>query len=448
ISLINDIDNHLFLPNFNTIVDRNLAVDLFDPPLVGVIIGFTLLVGIVSGLYPALFMSSFRPISVLTGSLKTKVQTQFVRKGLVVFQFCLSIALILGMLVIYQQRDYIMNKNLGFDKSNLIYLPIEGDLQDNFESFKQVLQNAPGIQSVGASNSTPLAVGSATQGISWATKDTTEKVLFSQTAISHSYLKTMDISLVSGRNFDINFGADTANFLINETAAKKMGFEDPIGQQINLMGAEGQIIGVVKDYHVSSLRNAISPLVLWLYPPQSYWGNVLIRTQPGQTKQALASLSKTFKEFNPSYPLQYKFADEEYAQVYKAEQLLGTLANYFAALAIFISCLGLFGLSAFMAEQRTKEIGIRKVLGANIDSLILLLSKEYIYLILIASVIALPTAYYFLQDWLAGFKFRVSIEWWYLALSALVATVIALATVGYQAVVAATADPVKSLKNQ
>ena len=440
----------LLLPSFNSLTGKQLAIDFTDSSFLTIILSITVITGIVSGSYPALFMSSLRPIVVLKGLLKFKPGATYFRKGLVVFQFALSIMLILGMIVIYRQIDYIHNKNLGFAKEDLLYIPLEGELQKAFPTFKDVLQKQPGIQSVSCSQSDPLQVGSSTSGVRWPGKDTTKLVLFSNNPVSFDYIKTMGIQLAAGRDFSPDFSLDTMNYLINEAAARKIGYKDPVGKELTMWGDKGIIIGLMKDYHHNSLHVPIEPLILRLFKKSwgNYWGNIMIRTQQGRTRQAIASMERVCKQFNPGYPFKYYFADEEIAKNYKAEYTVSKLSKYFAFLAIFISCLGLFGLVMFTTEQRTKEIGIRKVLGASIPGIVQMLSKDFLVLVVIAAIIAFPVAWWAMHSWLLDFAYRVKIGWWVFVAAGVAALVIALITISFQSIKAAIANPVRSLRTE
>ncbi|RFS16206.1 ABC transporter permease [Emticicia sp. C21] len=438
----------LMLPAFNTLTEKHLNLDFTDPLFLLILLGLTIVTGIVAGSYPALFMSSLRPVVVLKGALKFKPSATFFRKGLVVFQFALSIMLIVGMLVVYRQIEYIQSKNLGFDRENMLYMPLEGDLSTNFISFKQELTNMPGIKSVTCSQADPLEVGSSTQGVNWAGKDTTKIILFSQNPVSYDYLTTMGIKLKDGRDFSTAFSTDTSNYIINEEAAKKMGMKDPVGKEMFMWGRKGTIVGLVKSFHINSLHESIPPLILNMQRGKNYWGQVIVRTQAGQTKEAIASMEKAFKKFNPRFPFSYKFTDQEFAAQYKGENVVSKLANYFAFLAIFISCLGLFGLAMFTAEQRTKEIGVRKVLGASVVSITAMLSKDFLKLVLISAIIAFPLAWYLMKNWLQKYAYRIEIQWWFFLVAGILACLIALLTVSYQSIKAALMNPIKSLKTE
>ena len=441
----------LLLPSFNTLTEKHLSIDLTDPSFLLILLGLTLVTGIISGSYPALFMSSLRPIIVLKGLLKFRSGATYFRKALVVFQFALSIILILGMIVIYRQIDFIHNKNLGFAKEDLLYMPLEGELQKTYPTFKEQLLKQPGIKSVTSAQSSPLEVGSSTYGVRWPGKDTTKLILFSSNPVTYDYIKTMGIQMVAGRDFGNDYGLDTMNYLVNEAAAKKIGYKDPVGKELTMWGDKGMIVGVMKDYHHNSLHVPIEPLILRLHKMSwggTYWGNVIVRTEKGKTKQAIASMEKLYKQFNPGFPFKYYFTDDEIANRYKAEYTVSKLSRYFAFLAIFISCLGLFGLVTFTAEQKTKEIGIRKVLGASVTGIVSMLSKEFLTLVLIASVIAFPVAWWAMHRWLNDFAYRVNIGWWVFVVAGIIAMLIALLTISFQSIKAAIANPVKSLRTE
>ena len=440
----------LLLPGFNTLTGKHLRINLTDPAFLLIIIGLTLITGIISGSYPALFMSSLKPIIVLKGILKFKTGATYFRKALVVFQFALSIVLILGMIVIYRQIDCIHNKNLGFAKEDLLYMPLEGDLKKTYMTFKEELEKQPGIKSLSSAQSSPLEIGSSTAGVRWPGKDTTKLILFSNNPVTYDYIKTMGIQLIDGRDFSPAYSLDTMNYIINEAAARKIGYKEPVGKELTMWGDKGTIIGLMKDYHHNSLHVPIEPLILRLHKKSwgEYWGNVIIRTEKGKTKEAIAGMEKVFKQFNPGFPFKYYFTDEEIAKNYKSEYTVSKLSRYFAFLAIFISCLGLFGLVTFTAEQKTKEIGIRKVLGASVGGIVKMLSKDFLKLVLIAAVIAFPVAWWAMYKWLNDFAYRIDIEWWIFLVAGVAAILIALITISFQSIKAALANPVKSLRTE
>jgi putative ABC transport system permease protein len=439
------------MPTFNTLTDKQLNLDFTDPAFIGLLLLLTFVTGVISGSYPALFMSSLNPIVVLKGSLKFRTGATLFRKALVVIQFALSIIMILGMIIIYRQVDYIHNKNLGFSRENLLYMPLEGELNKTYPTFKQELLRQAGIKEVTSSSSSPLEVGSSTMGVNWPGKDTTKKMLFSNNPVTYDYVKTMGIQLIEGRDFSPAFGLDSMNYLVNEAAAKQIGYKEPVGKDLTMWGDKGKIIGLMKDYHHNSLKVPIEPLILRLHKDKQwggYWGYVVVRTDPGKTEEAIASMEKMYKQFNPGFPFKYFFADQEFMTHYKREHTTSKLSKYFAFLAIFISCLGLFGLITFTAEQRTKEIGIRKVLGASVPGIVQMLSKDFIKLVLIAAVIAFPIAWLWMNSYLQDFAYRVEIGWVAFAIAGIAAIMIALITVSFQAIKAALSNPVKSLRTE
>jgi ABC-type antimicrobial peptide transport system permease subunit len=390
-------------------------------------------------------LSSFKPIAVLKNNLTLSPASGWFRKGLVVFQFALSIVFIIGMIIISKQVDYIHTKNLGYHKNNLIYLPISGPLGNKFNVFKNEALKLPGITDVSQISNRPLALVNTTGGVEWVGKTPNTRPNFTPLAVGYDFVKTMQAEIVQGRDFSENF-ADSANYLINETALRKIGYKDPIGKPLTFWGIKGTIIGVIKDFHFNTLHVPIEPLVIRL--SNATGGAALIRTEPGKTKIALDGLEKLHQQLNPEFVFSHQFADEEYGMLYKSEQVVQKLSKYFAFLAIFISCLGLLGLVIFTAEQRTKEIGIRKVLGASVTSVFALLSKDLLKLVLVAIVIATPVAWLATNKWLQGFEYRVNISWWIFLLAGVLAVIIALATISFQAIKAALANPVKNLRTE
>jgi predicted permease len=434
------------LPTFNSLTEKKIALSLGDPAVGLTLLGLTVFTGLLSGSYPALFLSSLQPVRVLKGTLKFSSGAVLFRKGLVVFQFAMSILLIVGTVVVFRQVQYIKSKNLGLDRENLVYLPLEGDLRKSFEPFKQELLAAPGIKTVSMASGNAMAVGSSTIGVKWKGKDPNDKILFSQMAVGYDFLEAMGIELKEGRTFSKAFTTDTSNYIINEEAARRIGLNPIVGQDLNFWGKDGKIVGVMKNFHTQSLHAPIDPLIIRLRPQEAYM--VLVRAEAGKTTQALSSLERVARKYNPAYPFEYDFADQEFERQYKSETVIGELAKYFAFLAIFISCLGLFGLSAFTAEQRTKEMGIRKVLGASVTSIVTLLSKDFLKLVALAFVIAAPLAWYAVNQWLRNFEYKVPVGWTTFALAGGLALLIALLTVSFQSIKAALTNPVKSLRSE
>ncbi len=435
------------LPFFNQVTGKNIVFPYLNIYFWVSLVALTFITGMISGSYPALFLSSFKPISVLKGTLKFSDNAKLFRKGLVVFQFVLSIVLITGTIIISQQVNYIQKINLGYNRENLLYIPLEGDLRKQYTLFKQEAENTPGIKHVTRISEPPTSIGSGTGGVEWVGKDPNTSPQFTPAAIGYDFVKTMNLKLVAGRELSKDFASDSAGYLVNEEALKIINYKDPVGKPLTFWGKKGSIVGVLKNFHFASLHEPIKPMILRLGEKDS-WGNILVRTEAGKTKQALVNLEKLYKQLNPKFPFTYSFADEEYQKLYKSEQVVSKLSDYFAFLGIFISCLGLLGLVMFTAEQRTKEIGIRKVLGASVSSLYTLLSREFIILVVIALIIASPLAWWAMNAWLQSFAYRIPIALWVFAAAGALAVLIALITVSFQAIKAAIANPVKSLRTE
>ena len=435
------------LPAFNNLTGKHLFIPVEQPVFWVTILGMLLFTAIIAGSYPAFFLSSLNPVRVLKGSLTFGRGATFFRKGLVVFQFTLSIILIVGMIVIYRQMEYMQTKNLGYNRDNLLYIPIEGDLIKKYDLFKEEVDKIPGIQSVSKMKESPTVIGHTKGDIEWVGKDPNLITSFADATVGYDFVKTMKLKLKDGRDFSRDFGTDSVGYIVNEEAVKKMGYQNPVGQPLSMGSRQGKIIGVLKDFHFNSMHEAIVPLVIRLSENQA-WGTILVRVEAGKTKQAIAALEKICKDLNPNFSFTYQFSDQEYSKLYNSEQVVSQLSGYFAFLAIFISCLGLLGLVMFTAEQRVKEIGIRKILGASIGSLFALLSSEFLGLVVIALFIASPIAWYAMDKWLQGFAYHAPIQWWVFAFSGGLIILIALATVSFQAAKSALINPVKSLRSE
>jgi putative ABC transport system permease protein len=437
----------LLLPAFNDLTGKQLSLPVRQPLFWTAMLGLLLIAGFVSGSYPAIFLSSLNPIRVLKGSLQFRGGATFFRKALVVFQFGLSIIFLVGMIVMYRQMDYIQRANMGFDRDNLLYMPLEGELSNKYELFKQEAESLPAIQQVSKIRQPPTSLYTHTGDVRWTGKAPDLVASFVQSDVGYDFVKTMKLKLVQGRDFSRDFPTDSAGFIVNEAAVKKMGYTDPIGKPVWRGRHEGKIIGVLQDFHFASLHQAIEPLIIQMNEDR-HWGTLLVRLRAGRDKEGLAGLEKLSKELNPAFPFTYQFSDAEYNKAYRGEQLVSKLANYFAFLAIFISSLGLLGLAMFTAGQRTREIGVRKVLGANVPGIVALLSKDFLGLVLIAVVIASPLAWYIMYRWLLDFVYRTPISWWIFVVAGLSAVLIAFLTVSVQAIHSARANPVKSLRSE
>ncbi len=437
----------LLLPAFNSLTGKQISIPVSNPVFWLLLAGLLVTTGFVAGSYPALFLSSLNPVTVLKGSLKFNWRDTFFRKGLVVFQFTLSIILMVSMIVIYRQMNYIQTKNIGYDRDNLVYIPIEGDLVKNYSVFKEEALKMPYILDISKMRNSPTVIQHHTGSIGWPGKDPNLTVAFADGVVGYDFVKTMKLQLKDGRDFSKEFSSDSVGFLINETAANKIGFQNPVGQTMIWGNHPGKIIGLLKDFHFSSMHQNIEPLIVRLdenWP----WGTILVRTKAGQTKESIAGLEKICKTLNPKFPFTYQFSDLEFSKLYKSEEVVSKLSNYFALIAIFISCLGLFGLATFTAAQRTKEIGVRKVLGASVPNIIAMLSNNFLKLIAISMLIAFPVAWLAMNKWLQNFAYKINIDWWIFAIAGAATILIALITVSYQSIKAALSNPVKSLRTE
>ncbi|SFD16279.1 duplicated orphan permease [Chitinophaga sp. CF118] len=434
----------LSIPFFNQLTDKQLSLPTNDPGFWALLLVIVIVTTALSGSYPALFLSSIRPVRVLKGTLKIGSGVTLFRRGLVVFQFVLSVLMIVGTVVVYQQLKYIQKKNLGFDRQNLIVLRGEGEIAQKYQTFKQELLQQ-GIQSVTHMQTSPLRNGNTTDGVQWTGKDPGLAIQFNNTAVGYDFVKTMKLELVRGRDFSPAFGSDSTNYLINESTAKRLGYDDPIGQPLTFGTHPGIIVGVLKDFHFNSLHVPIRPIIIRLAEHWAY-GNILIKAQPGQEQQTLSRIKALWQKMNPTFPFAYSFLDEDFQNVYKSETVVGRLIALFACLSIFIACLGLFGLAAFTAEQRTKEIGIRKVLGASVMSIITLLSSDFLKLVLVAIAIAFPLAWYAMSQWLETFNYKISLSSGEFILTGLIVISIAVLTISFQSVKAALINPVNNLR--
>lgn len=433
------------LPLFNGLTEKSIAMTNIHGSTLLLFAGIGILTALIAGTYPALYLSSFNAVSILRGRFRVSGSNARLRQGLVVFQFAMSILLIVGTVTVYQQIGYIHSKDLGLDREHVIYLPLEGQINDMFDIVKEELLHRPGIAFVTSTSENPLEVRNNTHTVSWQEKDVASQIPVHTISVNFDFLDVMKIELAAGRDFDPSFGTDSVNYIINEKALEMMGFADPLGQRLSLWGSEsGTIVGVVKDFHMALLYSEIAPMIIRLAPQNTRW--LFLRTEPGRTQETLASLETIYGRLNATYPFEYRFLDESYRQTYRSETVIGKLASYFTVLALFIAGLGLFGLASFAAQQRTKEIGVRKVLGATVSNLVVLLSKDFITLVLLAFVLTIPLSYVLLERWLDNFAYRIEIGPGVFVLTGVLIVLIALATVSYQSIKSALADPVKSLR--
>ncbi|MCB0531498.1 MAG: ABC transporter permease [Lewinellaceae bacterium] len=434
----------LFLPQFNFITGKSLILQ-YNAGFISTILGITLLTGVLAGSYPALYLSGFDPVQVLKGKLKSSVSELFIRKGLVVFQFGISVVLIVGVMVIYKQIEYIQHKNLGFNKNNVISNELERRVSLEKETFLSEVREIPGVERA-ATTSLLIGKGNWTQGISWEGKAPDADYAFGEVSVSDGLIETLGMELREGRSFSKKYGTDSTGIIFNEAAIQIMGMKDPIGKTVRHYSGEKHIVGVVKDFHSYSLHEKVKPMFMLFRPREST--HLMVRIAAGQEPETLTRLQELYEKINPGYAFQFRFLDEDFQAMYVAEQRVSTLSKYFAGLAILISCLGLFGLAAFSAEQRTKEIGIRKVLGASTAGIVSLLSTDFLLLVILALLLASPLAYFFMEKWLDGFAYHISISWWVFPMVGILAVAVAFLTVGFQSLKAALADPVQSLRSE
>jgi putative ABC transport system permease protein len=442
----------LLLPAFSSFTGKKFGFPLASPAFWLSLMGITLLTGVIAGSYPALYLSSLKPVRILKGALRFTQGSVLFRKGLTVFQFVLSIILLIATIVITRQTSYIQNAHLGYDRENLVYIRIEGELmkKNNYLLFKQQALNMPGIAMVDRTSEVPHAMDFVVYDdqLKWQGKQANSTIGVKPASVGFDFVKLMKLKIVRGRDFSAAIQTDSTDaFLINEEAVKEMGMKNPIGQWVQAWQKKGHIIGILQDFHTQSLREPIKPIMLDVKEGENF-GVILIRTKGGQTKQALQSLATIYKTINPEYPFDYQFADLEYAKMYGSEMVISRLSIVFAAVAIMISCLGLLGLVMFSAEQRVKEFGVRKVLGASLNQLVALFAKDFMKLVCIAFVIAAPIGWFGMNSWLGDFAYRVSLSWWVFLLAGVSAIGIALLTLSFEAFKVALANPVKSLRSE
>jgi putative ABC transport system permease protein len=435
------------LPYFNTIAGKHIFIPWTSPFFWLIGIGFTLATGILAGLYPALFLSSFQPVKVLKGSFKQGRFASLPRKILVMVQFTISIVLIIGTIVVYQQIQFAQGRPIGYTTDGLIMTSINSERHKHFEAIRTELKTANVIDEMAESGSPVTDVWNTNGGFDWEGKDPNLAVDFPNNAVTYEYGKVIGWEITTGRDFSRDFATDSTAFILNEAAIKFIGLTDPIGKVIKWNGENFTVIGVVKDILVQSPYKPVRPAMWHLSDGAE---NVfIIKLNPDKNAQeSLSKVEEVFKKFDPTSPFDSNFVDEAFAQKFGNEKRIGTLAAFFAVLAVFISCLGLFGLASFVAEQRTKEIGIRKVMGASVSNLWQMLSKDFVILVIISSGVAITISYFFCVSWLESYEYHTTVSWWIFALSAGGALIITLITVSFQAIKAAMMSPIKSLRSE
>jgi ABC-type antimicrobial peptide transport system permease subunit len=409
-------------------------------------LGLYLLLVLLAGLYPAFYLSSFQPIKIIQGVSSARKTLRF-RQAMMLLQFSLSVIMIIAALVIGQQLRFIQTTDLGFDRSHLMYLRLKSpDVKKNYQVVKNEIQRQADVAAVSATTANLIDVSNSTNGIKWEGMQPDDDFLMTQMTVDADFLKTTGVKVIQGRGFSASIVSDSDAYLVNETAARRMGIlSDAMGKRMTFWGNEGQVIGVVKDFHFQALTTSIQPMVL-RYRPDEWHFNLLIKTKPNKLGSTISSIERLYKTFDAESTLEYGFVDQGIDALYKAQQGTGRIINCFTVLTILLSCLGLFGLAAYTAEQRTKEIGIRKVLGAEASTIITMLSKDFLKLVALSILIAAPVAGYVMQGWLQDFAYRIPLSWWIFMAAGGLSLLIALATTLFHAAKVAVANPVNSLR--
>ena len=437
-----------FLATFNEVSDKNLGIPWSNSVFWLLAFSFTFLTGIIAGGYPALYLSSFQPIKILKGTFSLGKWASVPRKVLVVVQFTVSVTLIIGTIVVFRQIQHAKDRPLGYDTNGLILIPLIGnEINKHFDAVKEELMQSRAIEQIALGGSPTTEIWGTSSGFKWKGKDPNLSIDFPRISVSYDYGKTIDWKFKEGRDFSKDFLTDDKGFVINEAAAKFMGLINPIGETIFWFGEPHHIIGVVEDIIMKSPYEEVRPTIFYMDTSEAGFAFVKLNADVSNDK-GLGQIESVFKKYNPAQPFEYRFVDEDYNYKFGNEQRIGKLATLFASLAIFISCLGLFGLASFIAEQRTKEIGVRKVLGATVVNIWTLLSKDFMYLVLISLLIATPIAAYLMNNWVKNYTYHTDISWWVFVVTGLGAIVITLLTVSFQAVKAALLNPVKSLRSE
>jgi predicted permease len=448
----------LLLPAFNVLVQKQLLIGLDNPYHLLSLGLITLICGVIAGSYPSLYLSSFNPVSVLKGIKIKDGSAAYIRKGLVVLQFTISISLIVSTIIIFQQIQHVKSRQLGFNKDNLIEMSVQGDMGKYFNVINQDLINTGLVEKTALSDHATIYGGNNTGDFTWETKAPGTKVLVSTRSVSPEFMLTSGIKVIDGRDFQYTDMPDTSvksanglNVIITESLAKLMGKGSAVGKKILRESNKNEsvtVVGVVNDYVYGNMYGKPDP-VMFLGLPQQYASVMYVRLKPeSSTEKALAEIEKVMKKHNPAYPFEYRFVDDQFNKMFSAEMLISKLSRVFAAIAIVISCLGLFGLAAYTAERRTKEIGVRKVLGASVSGLAGLLSKDFLKLVALSCLVAFPISWWYMNNWLQNYTYRINISWWIFIAAGALAIIIALATVSFQAIKAAIANPIKSLRTE
>ena len=438
----------LLLPPFNQLTGKQIALTP-DPKLISSFLAIALIAGLLAGSYPALYLSKFNPLAVLKGKLNTSLAEALSRKGLVVFQFAMSSVLIVAVIIIYQQVQFIQSTNPGYNKDNIVRFDSEGSIQGKEDEFIAELKKIPGVVNASFTFNNMIGRNFGVWGIDWEGKNPNTDIYVEGFGAGYDFIETMDMKMKEGRSFSRNYGDEYSKVLLNEAAIKAMHLKNPIGKNITLFGNKKQIIGIVKDFHFESLHEAVKPAYFSLQPPaKNPWYKIMVRIRADHQQQTIAAIRNLFEKDNPGFPFTFNFLSEAYQKQYDTEIRIATLSKYFAGLAIIISCLGLFGLAAFTAQKRRKEIGVRKAIGASVTDIINMLSKDFLRLVMIALCIAFPASWWLMNNWLQGFAYRINISAGVFLVAGASIIMLTLLTIGYQSIKAAIANPVKSLRTE
>jgi putative ABC transport system permease protein len=447
----------LLMPSFNTLTGKQITLT-FDPASLATALAVITITGFVSGCYPAIYLSKFRAGEVLKGKIRKSFGEMFVRKGLVVFQYAISFMLIVGVIIIYQQIDYVQSKDLGYNREHIIHFDLDVEASDDpdyfapggtFEKHVETVMNEtrriPGVVDVANFYHDVTGYHGGLGGVDWEAGDKDNQTTFNNLEVGYDFLPLLNVTMAKGRNYSRQYANESSKIIFNETAIRLMGLEDPIGHTIRLWGQDRQIIGVVKDFHYESLYQELKPLLIQLVPPAP---RIMVKLDGKNMNQAIAEVGQLYERYYPGIAFEYKFLDDDYNALYASEQKVSVLARIFAGLAILISCLGLYGLTAFTAERRMKEISVRKVFGASEISIIRLLSSEFTMLVLVAMLIGVPLIWVAGRSWLSGFAYRSDISWWYFLMGAGSILLITLVTVSMNTVRAARMNPAETLRSE
>ena len=439
----------LLLPQFNQLTGKQISLNP-DPKIIGSFFAIALITGLLAGSYPAFYLSKFNALSVLKGALNTSISEALSRKGLVVFQFTMSSVLIVAVIIVYQQVRFIQSTNPGYNKDNIVRFYSEGSIQGKEDQFITEMKKIPGVVNASFTFNNMIGRNFGVWGIGWEGKDPNADIYFEGFGAGYDFIETMDMQMKEGRSFNRNYGDDYSKILLNEAAIKAMHLKNPVGKIVTVFGDKRQIIGIVKDFHFESLHEPVKPAYFTLQqnPGRNPWFKLMVRIKAADQQQTIAAIQHLYEKTNPGFPFTFNFLSEAYQKQYDTETRIATLSKYFAGLAIIISCLGLFGLAAFTAQKRRKEIGVRKVIGASITDITGMLSKDFLKLVVIALCIAFPVSWWLMNSWLQGFAYRIHIGAGVFLLAGISIILITLFTISYQSIKAAIANPVKSLRTE